>query len=321
VTTFVPATLARVRNDLCQKWREYLLDGFAVEVTTPVMHSRPDIAPVHQFTTRHPSSGELAYLRIAPTEYLKRLLASGQERVFEFSTNFRDDLPDATHLPEFASLEVMARDAACADMEIAVVDLCELAVEVARRYGSTTLPRWVQEWEQRKVQRLELAHELSEHFGITDAWLRQPKLFAALLADLGEPAPPKATLPMLLDQLVTVLARRTSGAVLICGFHECMGGPAAAHPTRSGFKQRSELFIDGLEIANMSTNLTDGRALRRWHEHGVGLKAELGIASNCLDEELLTQLDGSLPPSAVLGIGVERMLQATLNLPDIRVLR
>lgn len=321
MTTFVPMTLARIRNDLCQKWREYLLDGFAVEVTTPVMHSRPDIAPVHQFTTRHPSTGELAYLRIAPTEHLKRLLASGQERVFEFATNFRDDLPDATHLPEFTSLEVMARDATCADMEVAVAELCELAVEVARRYGAVALPRWVQDWERRRVQRLELADELSEHFGITDAWMRQPKLFAGLLADLGESVPPKATLTMLLDQLVTVLARRTSGPVLICGFHECLGGPAAPHASRPGFKQRSELFIDGLEVANMSTNLTDGRALRRWHENGVGLKAELGIASNCLDEELLAQLDGSLPPSAVLGIGVERVLQAALNLPDIRVLR
>lgn len=314
--------LTRVRNDLCQKWREYLLDGCTVEVTTPILHARPDIAPVRQFTTAHPSTGEVAYLRIAPTEYLKRLVAGGQDRVFEFSTNFRDDLADGTHLPEFTSLEVMARDVTCADMERAAVDLCELAVEIVRRYTPrTALPAWVQQWEQRKVQRVELADELSDHFGITVGWIEQPALIAKLLADLGKPAAPNATLPVLLDRLVTVLAQRMSGAVLICGFPECLGGPAAPHPTRLGFKQRSELFIDGLEVANMSSNLSDGRALRRWHERGVQLKADLGVTTNHLDDELLTALDGHLPPSAVLGIGVERMLQTALNLPDICMLR
>jgi lysyl-tRNA synthetase class II len=322
MTTFAPIPLTRVRNDLCQKWREYLLDGYTVEVATPILHTRPDIAPVRQFTTMHPTTGELAYLRIAPTEYLKRLLAVGHERIFEFSINFRDDLPDETHLPEFTSLEVMARNATCGDMEHVAIDLCALAVEVAQRaHVPSALPLWVQQWEQHQVERIELADELNDHFGVTAIWLEQPAMLARLLGDLGEPVSPSATLPALLDQLVTAIAQRRSGAVLICGFPERLGGPAASHPSRLGFKQRSELFIDGLEVANMSSNLTDSQALRQWHEIGIQMKIDLGIATNCLDDELLTMLDGNLPSSAVIGVGVERMLQATLNLPDIRILR
>lgn len=322
MTTFAPHSLTRVRNDLCQKWREYLLDGFAVEVATPILHARPDIAPVRQFTTMHPTTGELAYLRIAPTEYLKRLLVAGHERVFEFSTNFRDDVPDETHLPEFTSLEVMARDTTCAEMEHVAADLCALAVAVARRVNPpAALPLWVQRWNERQVMRIELADELEKCFDAPPGWLEQPAMLARLLNDLGESVGPTATLSGLLDQLVTTIARHHSGAVLICGFPERLGGPAAAHPTRVGFKQRSELFIDGLEVANMSSNLTDGQALRQWHMAGVQTKADLGIATNYLDDDLLTALDGNLPPSAVVGIGVERMLQVTLNLPDIRVLR
>lgn len=322
MTTFAPTKLTRVRNDLCQKWREFLLDGYAVEVKTPILHPRPDIAPVHQFVTTHPTTERRAYLRIAPTEYLKRLIAAGEERVFEFATNFRDDVPDKTHLPEFTSLEVMAKNATCADMERCATDLCELAVEVVRRYHPTDAqPMWVQQWEERRVRRLELADELQGRFGVTSAWLEQPPKLVQLLADLGEPAEPDISLSTLMDRLVTALAHRTSGAVLICGFPDYLGGPAAPHARRLGFKQRSELFVDGLEVANMSTNLTDGRALRQWHKRGVQLKTELGITTNSLDEELLAALDDSLPPSAVLGIGVERTLQAALNLPDIRVLR
>jgi lysyl-tRNA synthetase class 2 len=322
MTTFAPTALTRVRNDLYQKWRERLLDEYAVEVRTPILHRRPDIAPIHQFTTTHPSTGELAYLRIAPTEYLKRLMAAGEDRVFEFSTNFRDDTADATHLPEFTSLEIMACNTNCADMERWATDLCGLAVDVVRRYRpSNELPAWVQRWEKQGVRRVELADELKDHFSILPAWLDQPATLKQLLVDLGEPPEPNAALPALMDQLVTVLAQRTSGAVLACGFPDYLGGPAAPHPTQLGFKQRSELFIDGLEVANMSSNLTDGRALHQWHKRGVSIKADLDIATNELDQELLTELDGKLPPSAVLGIGVERMLQAALNLPDIRVLQ
>lgn len=321
MTTFAPLALTRVRNELCQKWREFLLDGYAVEVATPILQPRPDIAPVHQFTTQHPTTGDLAYLRIAPTEYLKRLMAAGQERVFEFAVNFRDDVADETHLPEFTSLEVMARDVTCVSMERTAVSLCELAVEVARRVEPVGLPKWVQDWEQRQVRRIELAEELAERFGTWPTWIDKPSMVARLLDGLGETADPSGRLPVLLDQLVNAIAQRYNGAVLICGFPEHLGGPAAPHPTHLGFKQRSELFIDGLEVANMSSNLIDGQALRQWHLSGVEVKNNLGISTNRLDTDLLDALDGNLPPSAVLGIGVERMLQATLNLPDIRILR
>lgn len=322
MTRTAPMPLTRVRNNLCQKWREYLLDSYAVEVATPILHTRPDIAPVHQFTTVHPTTEELRYLRIAPTEHLKRLLAAGEERVFEFSTNFRDDLPDETHLPEFTSLEVMARDTSCADMEQVAIDLCALAVDVVRRAEvATGLPLWVQQWGEREVVRIELADELFERYGVQPTWLEQRAMVARLLGDLGQPVDPETMLPRLLDQLVTAIAQRHSGVVLISGFPEQLGGPAAPHERHYGFKQRAELFINGLEVANMSSNLTDGHALRRWHEHGVRIKNDLGITANCFDDELLQELDGSLPRSAVIGIGVERMLQATLNLPDIRALR
>jgi lysyl-tRNA synthetase class II len=322
MTRTAPMPLTRVRNNLCQKWREYLLDSYAVEVATPILHTRPDIAPVHQFTTVHPTTKELRYLRIAPTEHLKRLLAAGEERVFEFSTNFRDDVPDETHLPEFTSLEVMARDASCADMERVAVDLCALAVDVARRAEvATGPPLWVQQWGEHEVVRIDLADELRQRYGVQPSWLEQRAMVARLLGDLGQPVDPNAMLPRLLDQLVTAIARRHSGVVLISGFPDQLGGPAAPHERHPGFKQRAELFIDGLEVANMSSNLTEGQALRRWHENGVRIKNELGITTNFLDDELLQTLDGYLPRSSVIGIGVERMLQTTLNLPDIRTLR
>lgn len=314
--------LLRARNDLCQKWRAYMLDNGAIEVSTPALDTFPDIAPVRQFTTLHPTVGTTSYLRIAPTEHLKRFIASGEECVFEFSKNFRDDVADATHLPEFTSLEFMARGKTCADMELVAVDLCGLAVEVVKgTRPDAEPPTWVQHWDHQQVTRLELAVELQDRFGLEPAWICEPVKIARTLDTLGEAVKPHTKLPILLDQLITAIARREKGVVLMSGFPELLGGPAEPHELHAGFKQRCELFIDGLEVANMSSNLTDGQALRKWHETGVQAKKVLGIGSNFLNEELLNALDGRLPCSAVIGIGVERILQAAFDLSDIRILQ
>lgn len=318
-------SLVRVRHDLCQAWRGHLLSLGAIEVSTPVLHRRPDIAPVRQFTTAHPTTGQSSYLRIAPTEHLKRLIADGQEDIFEFAVNFRDDVADETHLPEFTSLEVMVRGATCADMEQLTIALCALAVEVAhQRLGLDGTPPWVQEWSQHPsgpVERLDLAHELLVQFALHSTDLRDSTRLARGLAAAGVSVAAGATLAQMLDALVTLIAASRRYPVLICGFPTDLGGPAAADTVRSGFKQRSEMFINGIEVANMSSNLTDAAALRSWHVAGTRLKKDLKIASTELDDDLLSELDGRLPESAVLGIGVERILQLVLGLTDIRALR
>ncbi len=162
--TYSLATLVRLRHELCQTLRRHLLHLGAVEVTTPILHRCPDVAPTQQFTTVHPVTGERSFLRIAPTENLKRLMVAGMEHVFEFSVNFRDDMADATHLPEFTSLEVMARGARCRDMERLAVECCQIAFQVARRtMAAAILPAWLSSAVQAghvPVKRVWLAGEL-----------------------------------------------------------------------------------------------------------------------------------------------------------------
>jgi len=144
-----------------------------------------------------------------------------------------------------------------------------------------------------------------------------------VLTRLGDPGAHDQghTLASLTDRIVTRLAAQTGGAVLVTGFPEYLGGPAAHDPSNRGFKQRSELFVNGTEVANMSGNLIDAAALRAWHEQGVRVKARLGITTNQLDEQLLSELNGGLPESAVIGIGIERLLLTFFGLRNVRELQ
>lgn len=282
--------LRRARHDVCQTWRARLIAEGGIEVTTPILNAHPDIAPVRQFTTRHPRTGEPSCLRIAPTEYLKRLLADGEERIFEFSLNFRDDLSDETHLPEFMSLEYMAVDTTCIDMEELAVELLSVAASQLTHLDPHEPPQWVLQLATGRVTRVSIAD----------------------LLDIGTDLNPEE-----LDRVVVGCAKEVGGVVFMADFPESLGGPAVAHPELSGFKQRTELYVDGLEIANMSSTLIEPKLLERWHETSLVRKDALGIVPNTKDIALFNAVNKGIPKSAVIGLGVERVLQAYFRLENM----
>ncbi|MGH2941992.1 MAG: amino acid--tRNA ligase-related protein [Solirubrobacteraceae bacterium] len=291
------------RSALTRALRTRLHERGAVEVTTPSMSRMPDIAPMAQFRAAHPAFEGEWLLRIAPTESLKRLVAIGFPAVFELSVNFRGDAPDTTHLPEFASLEVMQIGADCAAMRTLTVDLLRTAVEAVRPHAERDVE--VPDVREVTVDELLSATNLStiaardDHGRLVDASTGRPLASGAL------------------DGLVGEAVAAQPGLLFVTEFPWGLGGPAASCSHDPRVKERCELFLDGVEMANMSSTLTDQAALRRWHEDGVAAKAALGIVPNHLDEGLLEDL-AALPASAVTGIGIERILTYALGLDDIR---
>lgn len=292
-------TIRRARHELCRAWRSLLMARGAIEVYTPILHVFPDIAPVRQFVTAHPSTGHQACLRIAPTEHLKMLLVDGEKQVFEFARNFRDDAPDSTHLPEFTSMEYMAVGATCKDMERLAIQLLATAVETVRPFiDFSILPRWTTDLMNGRYTLVPIFHELKNRIDASNGLSQNERCKAA-------------------DQLITDVASNSGGVVLMSGFPEFLGGPAAELAEMPGFKQRTELFIDGLEIANMSTTLTNPLMLTAWHDAGLQAKQQLGITPNIRDAELHQAINRGIPDSAVIGIGVERVLQAVFQITNM----
>jgi lysyl-tRNA synthetase class 2 len=257
-------------------------------------------------------------LRLAPTEQLKGLIARGESRVFEFSRNLRDDLEDETHLPEFTSLEYMATETSWAEIESLSVDLFASALRALERYSTDTMKRarW-EAWAHESVTHVDVAEHLAT-IGITEAvHVGAEALRECLRATIGLRGEERSVNEML-DEIMTEEARKRGGVVLMSGFPEGLGGPAQPHPTRPGFKQRTEMYVDGVEVANMSVNMNDIGMLQKWHSRGLETKRMLEIEPNARDDELFESLRDGLPDSAVIGIGVERVLQVILGLDDIR---
>mgnify|MGYP000135278645 CR=1 FL=1 len=94
-----------VRSKVISLTRRFFEDKGFLEVETPMMHPIPGGANAKPFVTHHNSLGVDRYLRIAPELYLKRLIVGGFEAVFEINRNFRNEGMDATHNPEFTSIE------------------------------------------------------------------------------------------------------------------------------------------------------------------------------------------------------------------------
>jgi lysyl-tRNA synthetase class 2 len=95
----------KIRSQVISLTRRFFEDKGFLEVETPMMHPIPGGANAKPFVTHHNALGVDRYLRIAPELYLKRLIVGGFEAVFEINRNFRNEGMDATHNPEFTSIE------------------------------------------------------------------------------------------------------------------------------------------------------------------------------------------------------------------------
>ena len=326
-TTNTPPTTAELISLRCRLYQALRQDLHAHgcdEVSTPILCPHPDVAPVRQFVTTHPHRGDVACLRIAPTEFLKRLLADGVERVFEFSTNFRGDLPDATHLPEFVSLEVMARALRCRDMEDWTERICKTGIRALR--APTSSGRYWPPGRDKEIDldrpwlRVSVRELLADKYSFSADDFFDKQAVQRLHGRLGGHQTQDCTATAM-DDVVTAACSGYDVPVFVGGYPRYLGGPAEPCTDDPRFKERSELFLGTLELANMSSTLVDPVALRSWHEAGVIAKDRLGVRPNTVDTVLLATVDRGIPASAVLGIGIDRLLMVALALHEVSAVR
>jgi lysyl-tRNA synthetase class 2 len=315
------SAILTARSLMCDALRRKLFEDGGIEVATPILHAYPDIAPVYQFVTQHPLSKDTSCLRIAPTEFLKRLLVEGVQCVFEFATNFRSDLPDTTHMPEFTSLEAMLCNRCCRDMQQLVQELCRQAIRVVT--GNTRLPRFQPPGTEKTYDLdvewpvVSLRHFLYTDYGFDPDDLFKPERVIELYRDLIDNSV-SVDYTSALDAIVEFIATSFDSPVFIAEYPYYLGGPAAPCKDDPRFKERTELFIGTLELANMSSNLIESEALKAWHETTMQIKNAAGISPNRLDIPLLEAVSRGLPLSAVFGIGIDRLLMVSLGVRDIQ---
>lgn len=313
----------RVRSQIMSGIRRFMAERGFMEVETPMMQVIPGGASARPFVTHYNTLDIDIYLRIAPELYLKRLVVGGVERVFEINRNFRNEGVSPHHNPEFTMMELYM---AYADYK----DLLELIESLFRTLtkevlGSTTVSYGDRTFDFGKpFKKLTMREAICKYCLETN--LRDLDDFdkvSAIATSLGI----TIAKGWGLGRIVTEIFKETAEAHLIqptfiTEYPAEVSPLARRNDKNQEITDRFELFIGGREIGNGFSELNDAeeqaeRFADQVREKDAGKDAGDDEAM-FYDEDYVTALEHGLPPTAGLGIGIDRMVMLLTNNHIIR---
>lgn len=309
----------RKRSRVVQFIRSYLDAMDFLEVETPMMQPIPGGAVARPFKTHHNALDRELFLRIAPELYLKRLVVGGFERVYEINRSFRNEGLSTRHSPEFTMLELYM---AYADQDVLIALLESLLRSLAEAlHGSAKVVYQENEYDlEQPFVRMTVA-EAVQHYN--------PDLDASRFRDVGY-----------LSEVCTglgipLLATAGSGKLLIEIFEKTVedqldrptfvtGYPAEVSPLARRNSEdpwltdRFELFIAGREIANGFSELNDPEDQAERFKAQVEQKSAGDEEAMFYDSDYIAALEYGMPPTAGLGVGIDRLVMFLTDSPSIR---
>jgi lysyl-tRNA synthetase class 2 len=292
--------------------------GF-LEVETPMMQPIPGGAAARPFVTQHNALGIDMYLRIAPELYLKRLVVGGLERVYEINRNFRNEGLSTRHNPEFTMLELYQ---AYADYR----DLMDLVEQMLR--GASEAVLGTLEFGSQGV-RYDLRAPF-ERVTVEDLILRRnPDLERARLRDVpylraacearGIPWKPGDGAGKLQIELFEKTGEHTLVQPTFVYAYPAEVSPLSrANDADPFLTDRFEFFVGGRELANGFSELNDPEDQAARFRAQVERKDAGDEEAMFYDADYIRALEYGLPPTAGLGVGIDRLAMFLTDSPSIR---
>ncbi len=295
------------------------LDGQGfIEVETPVLHPVPGGAAAKPFVTHHNALDMDLFLRIAPELYLKRLIVSGFERVYEIGRVFRNEGLSTRHNPEFTMLEAYQAFADYTEMMTLTEELVAHAAREAT--GSTTVELDGQEldlappWPRRTLREL-----VAEHGGV-DVHPDMPVAELQKICDtVGVTYDPKwGPGKLVLEIYEKTTEHAIVGPAFVLDYPREVSPLARPHRDDPALVERFEVIVAGRELANAFSELNDPVDQRHRFEDQAALAAGGDEEAQPVDEDYLLALEYGLPPCGGLGIGIDRLAMLLAGVPSIR---
>ncbi|NLS43125.1 lysine--tRNA ligase [BEV proteobacterium] len=309
----------RVRSQIMSGIRRFMVEHGFIEVETPMMQVIPGGASARPFVTHHNALDIDMYLRIAPELYLKRLVVGGFERVFEINRNFRNEGISPRHNPEFTMMELYM---AYGDYK----DLIELTESLFRTLAqnvldSTTVPYGDQTFDFGKpFEKLTMREAICKY---------RPETNVADLDDFDKASAIATSLGIKIEKgwglgrIVTEIFEETAETNLIqptfiTEYPAEVSPLARRNDENPEITDRFEFFIGGREIGNGFSELNDAEDQAERFADQVRAKDAGDDEAMFYDEDYVTALEHGLPPTAGLGIGIDRMVMLFTNSHTIR---
>ena len=307
----------RKRTQLVNTMRNYLNEKGYLEVETPILQPLYGGAAARPFKTHHNTLDMTLYLRIANELYLKRLIVGGYDGVYEFSKDFRNEGMSRFHNPEFTQIELYV---AYKDYEWMMNLVEEMIEKVALTlHGSTVVRVGENEIDFKRPWKRFTMYEAIEHFtGVNIGDMDEDTMRKAAAA-MGVETDATMGRGKIIDEIFgSKCEPHLIQPTFITDYPVEMSPLAKKHRSKPGLVERFEAICNGKEICNAFSELNDPIDQRKRFEEQLELGKRGDEEAMQLDEDFLRAIEYGMPPTAGLGIGIDRLSMIMTNSPSIQ---
>ncbi|KAB2848738.1 MAG: lysine--tRNA ligase, partial [Ignavibacterium sp.] len=305
------------RSKIISSMRNFLDSNGYLEVETPVLQPIYGGASARPFTTYHNTLDTQLYLRIADELYLKRLIVGGFNGVYEISKDFRNEGMDKSHNPEFTMMELYVPykdyNWMMEFVESMFEHICNTVFNTLEFQIEDKMINFKAPW-----KRVSMIEEIQNKTGLN--------VLNRTLEDLKSTAKKQGidisainSKAKLIDELFSVTVEpELIQPTFIIDYPIELSPLAKKHRTKEGVVERFEGYVMGREICNAFSELNDPIDQRKRFEEQVKMREAGDEEAHQIDEDFLRALEYGMPPTAGLGIGIDRIVMLFTNQPSIR---
>ena len=306
-----------LRSRIVTAIREFFDREDFMEVETPMLQSIPGGALARPFKTHHNALGIDLYLRIAPELYLKELLVGGFEKVYELGKSFRNEGIDASHNPEFTTIEWYAAywDE---DGMMAFVERCLAAILKKLRIKTVSFDGNTISFG-KKFPRLAFHEVLKRHALIVDYDQETRDSLAMRAKQFGIGVGSHESKGKIADEIYKKICRPHLVNPTFVVHHPLEISPLAKRTAAGSHTvRRLQLIAGGLELVNAYAELNDPREQSSRFEEQAKARAGGEEETHPVDREFVEALEYGLPPAAGAAIGIDRLVMLLSDTKNIR---
>ena len=307
-----------VRRKIFDSIREFMKSQDFVEVETPVLQ------PIYGGTNARPFSSELnalkmkVYMRISNEMYLKRLVVGGYEKIFEFSTDFRNEGIDKSHNPEFTQVETMWAYADYKDNMKFAEDMISHVVK--QTHGKTKI----------KIQGKEIDFKTPwKRLSFLDAIKKETGADFSKVKNLTEAKKIAGKLDVdsskcdtIGETMIAIFEEKVQPQIvqptLIYDYPIESAGLAKALEGNEKFVASFEIIVNGMELGLSYCEQNDPQALENYWKFAEEKSRKGDLEAQPTDPDFINALKIGMPPTSGLGVGIDRLAILLTDSPSIR---
>ncbi len=305
------------RSRIIASMRNFLVKNGYIEVETPVLQ------PVYGGTSARPFESYLnalnmkVYMRISNELYLKRLIAGGYEKVFEFSQDFRNEGIDKTHNPEFLQMETMN---AYANYEDNMDFLQRMLNSVVKATCKSTKINYQGKEIDFKMpwQKMTMLDAIKRYANVDMNDMSMEKARHAAKKLNVEINDKMSVGEIIVAVFEAKVEEKLIQPTIIYDYPAEVSPLAKKKPGNPRFVERFEPFVNGWELGNVYSELNDPEEMRNNFEEQMKKLKEGNLEAQPIDKDFIRMLEYGMPPTSGIGIGIDRLVMLLTNAASIR---